>query len=323
MDNYSTAGSKHLSLSIEQPEQMAAVARALGSPVRLELLRLLDEHSLLSVNEIAQRMNLPVSSAALYVKQLEEAGLIATETQPGIRGAMKLSSLKVDSVAFALNAARERTESVLAVEMPVGGYSLAGNIRPTCGLASVHSNIGNEDDPRTLHHSERFGAQMLWFRQGYVEYHFSVMDIASMDIRWLELSFEACSEAPQHRDPWKSDIAVSINGERLGVWTSPCDCGGRRGRLTPEWWSDLRTQYGFLKTWRVDADGSYLENLWVSDTNLNRLALAEHEYISVRIEVSPEAEHVGGLNLFGERFGDHGQGILLRLGYQMKQIKDT
>lgn len=37
----------------------------------------------LSVGELAQALDIPMSTAALSVKILEEAGIITTETQPG------------------------------------------------------------------------------------------------------------------------------------------------------------------------------------------------------------------------------------------------
>ena len=118
-----------------------------------------------------------------------------------------------------------------------------------------------------------------------------------------------------YRDPWKSDIAVEVNGKRLGIWTSPCDCGGRRGILTPEWWTESSTQFGFLKIWRVDSTGSYLDNQRIGDVRIQDLALDPYHYISVRIGVPADAENVGGLNLFGEKFGDYPQALKLRVGY--------
>ena len=56
----------------------------------------------MNVNELAEALSLPVSTAALNVRQLEEAGLISTEIQPGIRGAMKLCSRRIDSVSMRL-----------------------------------------------------------------------------------------------------------------------------------------------------------------------------------------------------------------------------
>lgn len=308
---------KHVELSIEQPEALYRMAHALASEVRIRIIRALGERSM-SVGELAQALGIPMSSAALAVKILEEADLIMTETQPGTRGSMKICSRKTDTMAVSLMLEEAVDSNVLTLQMPIGGYSFAENIRTTCGIVGEHTHICEMDDPRGFYVPGRFGAQLIWFRQGALEYRFSYQQMDKMEIEWLELSFEACSEAPMHRDPWKSDIEVSINGCALGRWVCPCDCGGRRGRLTPAWWSELSTQFGFLKTWRVDREGSYLDGVRISDVRLADLKLSGQSYIAARIEAPADAEHPGGLNLFGERFGDYGQPIVLRLGYHLR-----
>jgi predicted transcriptional regulator len=319
MDELNMRGSKHMRLSISDSQRLCNVSKALSNPVRLQIMQLLGKRAMQSVNEMAECLDLPVSTVALAIRTLEDAGLIFTENMPGIHGTLKLSTRKVDSLSIDLLPYEEHTGSVLVMRMPVGCYSKVGNILPTCGLAGANNTIGEDDNPRTFYHSDRFSAQLLWFRQGFVEYLFTVININEIDINWLELSFEACSEAPMYRDPWKSDITVSINGRLLGTWTSPCDCGEHRGRLNPAWWSDLSTQHGFLKTWRVDANGSYLDSLAISGTSLSDLMLSANDAIVVRIEVPADAENVGGLNLFGEQFGDFPQDLVLQVGYRMKE----
>ena len=125
---------------------------------------------------------------------------------------------------------------------------------------------------------------------------------------------ELSSNAPMYRESYPSDISVSVNGHSLGVWVSPGDFGGRRGRLNPSWWSDTASQFGLLKTWRVDRSGAWLDGEPLSDVCIDDLALAGRDYISLRLGVLPDAEHVGGLNLFGEKFGDCAQGIVMRVG---------
>lgn len=310
---------KHVELSVVNEDELYRFVHALASPVRIRIIKALGERSM-NVGELAQKLDIPMSSAAQAVKVLEEAGLIMSEVQPGVRGSMKICSRKKDTVAISLMLPETRGANVLTLQMPIGGYSIAEGIQPTCGIVGDNAYICDMDDPRGFYVTGRFGAQLIWFKQGALEYRFSYQQMDKMEIEWLELSFEACSEAPMHRDPWKSDIAVSINGKRLGIWTSPCDCGGRHGRITPDWWAELSTQYGFLKVWRVTQEGSYVENDRLSDINIEALGVGEKPYITVRIEVPEDAQNVGGINLFGERFGDYAQGIVLRMGYRLKGV---
>ena len=251
---------KHVELSIEQPEALYRMAHALASEVRIRIIRALGERSM-SVGELAQALGIPMSSAALAVKILEEADLIMTETQPGTRGSMKICSRKTDTMAVSLMLEEAVDSNVLTLQMPIGGYSFAENIRTTCGIVGEHTHICEMDDPSGFYVPGRFGAQLIWFRQGALEYRFSYHQMDKMEIEWLELSFEACSEAPMHRDPWKSDIEVSINGRALGRWVCPCDCGGRRGRLTP----------AKIKEYLLRQYGSHGEEMW------NKLIIGEYD----------------------------------------------
>ncbi len=306
--------SKHISLSMNEIERLCPVAKALSSPMRVKMIALLCSRSM-NVNELAEALSLPVSTAALNVRQLEEAGLITTEIQPGIRGAMKLCSQRIDSVSMRLTPDMEDGVSALTVRLPIGSYSSAEDISPECGIVSEHAWVGESNTPRTFYHPDRFGAQMLWFHSGSLEYRFSLCEIVPAQVEWIEFSMEMSSNAPMYRSDFKSDIFLSVNGTMVGTWESPGDYGGRRGRLNPSWWSDTSSQFGLLKTWRVDANGSTLDGEPISDVCLRDLSLTEHDFISLRVGVSPEADHVGGINLFGEKFGDYAQGIVMRVGY--------
>ena len=308
---------KHVDLSLSKPDQMYRFAHALASPVRIRIMQALCNSSM-NVGELSQTLDIPMSTTALAVKTLEDAGLITTETQPGARGSMKLCSRRIDTMSVRLSPEEEREGNVLSMHMQLGGYSIAEGIKPTCGLAGAETIMGEMDNPAVFYSPNRFDAQLIWFRQGSLEYRFSCQQMDRMEIEWLELSFEACSEAPMYRDPWESDIAVSINGKRLGIWTCPCDCGGRQGKLTPNWWPALSTQYGFLKTWRVTRKGTYLDGVRLSDVTIEDLKLGSRNYICATIEVPEDAEHVGGINLFGNWFGDYPQALYLRLGYSMQ-----
>ncbi len=304
-------------LTLDDPETLATICHALSSPVRVEVMRLLEKKSM-SIGEIAEALSLPMSSAAMAVQVLTGAGIVTTESRPGVRGTMKLCSRRLDRIGIDLAPREDDPEKSVTFSMPIGGYSSAEGIMPTCGLAGAKSMIGMMDVPSSFYLPERFSAQLVWLQQGFLEYRFSSIDPEFTDIDWMEISFEACSEAPLYRNPWKSDIAVEVNGRRLGIWTSPCDCGGRRGSLTPEWWSDTSTQFGFLKLWRVDERGTFLDNKKIGDVRIGDLGLEPGKCISIRIGVPADAENAGGLNLFGEGFGDYPQSLQLRLGYHFR-----
>lgn len=309
--------SKHLDLSIDAEDQLFPIARALASQDRLKILKAIGCKSL-NVNELAEMLGFPISTTALHIRVLEEAGLVRCELQPGVRGTMKLCNRKIDTLAVALTPRNDHNESVLEMNLNVGCYSLAEEIVPTCGLAGSSSSIGEDDNPRSFYHPDHFMAQLIWFRHGYVVYRFGMLpQIKHTEILWLELSFEACSEAPMYRNPWKSDIDVAINDCKIGTWTSPADYGGRRGLLNPSWWSDISTQYGALKTWLVNHEGTYLDNHPISNVTIDDLFLKEHPSIAVQISAPADAPNAGGLNLFGKAFGDFTQGIVLKIGYRV------
>ena len=58
------ASKKRITLDLTNSEKTALVGKALSSEVRLEILKLLIEHSA-NISEIAAAMGLPASSAAL------------------------------------------------------------------------------------------------------------------------------------------------------------------------------------------------------------------------------------------------------------------
>lgn len=306
--------SKEIELSIQEVENLAAVAKALSSEVRLSIIQLLNKNSL-NVNEISEKLGIPASSAALNVKVLEEADLIHTELQPGTRGAMKLCSIKRGMIKIILNSAIIDHDKTTFIEMPIGNY-VDFDVTPTCGLVNSHVFIDSEDEPRSFYHPDHTTAQLIWFHSGYLEYRFSNQALEKKNCHLLELSMEICSEAPNYQNDWPSDITLWINGIECGTWTCPGDFGGRRGKLNPPFWSDGSTQFGMLKTWRVTDKGVYIDGQAIGTTSIEDLNLDKGKFIAVRIGVKKDSIHVGGMNLFGNQFGDYAQNIIMRLDYE-------
>ena len=299
-------------INLEEEKELMALGKALSSEIRLKILGLLQEGPL-CVNEIAELLNIPASSAALHVRVLEEAELIRTELKPGIRGSMKLCIRQETSVVLDLQKkSKEQREEVIS--MPVGNY-VDYKITPTCGMVNEEEYIDGEDEPRCFYDPRRTTAKLVWFSSGYLEYRFPNAGMQKEPVKSLDFSAELCSETADYNLDCPSDITLWINGIEAGTWTCPSDFGGRRGKLNPDWWEDKNSQYGNLKNWHIDETGTYLDGLQVSGRGLEAYALAEGPYVSVRIGIKEDAEHVGGVNIFGNCFGDYPQDLVMRLKY--------
>lgn len=299
-------------INLEEEKELMALGKALSSEIRLKILGLLQEGPL-CVNEIAEFLNIPASSAALHVRVLEEAELIRTELKPGIRGSMKLCIRQETSVVLDLQKkSKEQREEVIS--MPVGNY-VDYKITPTCGMVNEEEYIDGEDEPRCFYDPRRTTAKLVWFSSGYLEYRFPNAGMQKEPVKSLDFSAELCSETADYNLDCPSDITLWINGIEAGTWTCPSDFGGRRGKLNPDWWEDKNSQYGNLKNWHIDETGTYLDGLQVSGRGIEAYALAEGPYVSVRIGIKEDAEHVGGVNIFGNCFGDYPQNLVMRLKY--------
>ena len=303
------------SIELGETEKLVNLGKALASDVRVEILRMLRERTL-SVNEIATILQIPVSSAAMHVKTLEAAELIFSEYQPGLRGAKKVCSLRLDALDLIIVSDRGGVpdKQFMLISAPLGSY-FDCQVEPTCGMVNERGYVGTDDTPSVFYHPDRFSAQLLWFSRGYVEYRFPCFCLSIGQATSIEISLELCSEAANYRNIWPSDITIWINGVEVLTYVSPGDFGGRRGKNNPDWWSDLYTQYGLLKSFKVDEEGSYIDELPVSPVTLMDLHLYDKDYISFRIGIKKDAVNQGGINIFGEKFGDHSQDIVMRLNY--------
>ena len=287
--------------------------KALSHETRIAILRYLGDR-VVPVNQIAQDLGLAPSTATMHIVVLEKSGLLHSEMRPASRGLQKVCARTYDELVIDLPRGERHTRGAVEHSMPIGGYS-DFKVEPTCGLAATQGLIGYLDDPASFYEPTHLTAQLLWFRAGYVEYRFPNRTPAGAPIVSLQLTAEVCSEAPLNDPDWPSDISVWINDVHLGAWTCPGDFGGTRGRLTPGWWEEKDSQYGVLKRWRVSDTGTSIDGVELSTVGLDALELRSGEPIRVRIGVRPDAQNVGGINLFGAEFGNYPQDLGLRIDY--------
>jgi predicted transcriptional regulator len=288
--------------------------KALGSDVRIQILNILLENDHMSMNQLATELKLSNGALTGHIKKLEECGLISTSNESASHGNSKICSVIQDKIVIEIEKPEELTNA-FTTDIKVGQFSKY-EICPTCGLANSQSVIGEIDDSRYFSHPDHFNADILWFTKGYVEYSLPNLIPSNNKITQISISFEISSEAPGIDNNWPSDITFSLNGKKLGMWTSPGDFGGDiRGMFTPDWFPPNWNQYGLLKLLVVNKHGTFIDGLQISDITIEDLELAQGAPLDFRIAVEDDAEHIGGVTLFGKTFGNYGQDIRVAINY--------
>lgn len=309
-------------LTVHLGEQ-SEVIRALASPMRIDILRLLRRSGPLNVNDIGRALRLPQSTVATNVQILEKAHLIITKSIKATRGHQKVCAARYDEILLRFVDAEPKDDNVIKVAMPLGLYTNCSVSAP-CGLCSTEGVIGLLDVPDLFLDPSRMRAGLIWFARGHVEYKFpNNAKVSGAPVAALEFSMELSSEVPGTNADWPSDISLWINEVLVGTWTSPGDYGDRRGNFTPRWWKLEGSQYGELKTWRITDQGCFIDGVGVSGVTLQNLALNAHHSIRLRIGIEEHARNPGGVNIFGRGFGNHDQDIVMRLYLATEEVHRT
>lgn len=308
---------RYMHLSIYDEERISVIMHAMASKVRREILRLVNRNSY-SLTEIARTLNIPTSTAAFHVNNLLAADLVRVQSQSALHGSSKIISRRLDEINISYISDYDANQTMSSVlDIPIGSFTDC-QVIPSCGIATENNILEVEDQPGVFFSPLRMGAQVIWISGGYLEYKIPNYLLKNKEPVGVSISLELCSEAPNYRNDWESDITFWINGKELCTWTSPGDFGGHRGLLNPEWWPEMSTQYGLLKTIRVTERGTYLDENKESEDGLERLHIDQGDYFTLRIGIKPDAQNIGGINLFGSKFGNYQQNILVKLSYRDK-----
>jgi predicted transcriptional regulator len=302
---------KFLTLSADESTD---ALRGIASPARIRILKLLKESGVLNVNEISDALGLPQSTVATHIQVLERSELIETRTIKAAKGQQKVCAVRYDEIIIRFddqNTAKDKDH--VEVSMPIGLYTSC-DVSAPCGLCSTDNVLGVLDVPDFFLDPNRMSASLIWFRRGFVEYKFpNNGKVLGAEIDKLEFSMELSSEVPGTNLNWPSDISLWVNMIKVGSWMSPGDFGDKRGLYTPHWWKLEGSQYGKLVTWQISKRGSSVNDVQISETTLGDLELEKHHGIRIRIGIDDNAQHPGGINIFGRGFGNHDQDILMRI----------
>lgn len=309
-----------LKLSInENPDRITELSHALSSPVRVEILKLLTWKNL-TIKDIALKIGLPLNTTLNHINLLEQAGLLGTQTCYTAKGKSKTCYRLLDSINILLfdQDTDLPVSSTEEYDVPIGSFFDFSDVAAPCGMANDKSGIGMDNDVSVFLSPERCDVSIIWFTRGLLEYRVPLPARHNLkNLKGIEISFEACSEAPLYNNDYKSDISVFVGDKKLGVYTSPGDFGGRRGLLNPDFWPNGMTQFGLLTSWMITNTQTSLNGNFLSFVNLRDLNLenSPKNYLSFKIGVERDAAHVGGINIFGKSFGDFPQNIIVKYFY--------
>ncbi len=302
-------------LHIEKLDEGLPVFKALSSRLRIRIVKLLLENGEMNMNELAAAVGVTNGALTSHMRLLEESGIVSVTAEHGGHGNQKRCQVKEEKILVdVVSDVSGPEEQVYQTEIPVGHY-VRYEVYPTCGIATGDSLIGEVDDPRYFAHASRMYAEILWFGRGYVEYLLPTLLPVSTRIDQIAISLEISSEAPGVNNDWPSDIYFYLNDVNIGMWTSPGDFGDVQGIFTPDWWFPNWNQYGLLKMIVINRRGTFLDGLQISDVSISQFHLDYKSTVRFRLEVPENAANVGGLTIFGSKFGNYNQAIKVRISY--------
>jgi len=296
--------------TLRTENEIEAICKALISPTRLQMLKIIANKRDINLNELAEACHITNGAVTHHIKILQDANLIELVYSPGIRGSQKNCTIKDYQFVIDVLSTSDETK-MYETEIPVGTFTQY-KVYPTCGIASTSKVIGAVDSPRYFDDPGVRDAGILWFTKGFVEYRIPNYLEQNQELKELQFSFEIGSEAPGICENWPSDIHFSINNTQIGYWTSPGDFGETRGLFTPDWWDKQWNSYGLLKLLVINNYGTFIDGGKISDITIGSLHLKAEDAITLRISVPENASKIGGCTLFGKGFGNYNQDIKVR-----------
>jgi predicted transcriptional regulator len=292
------------------------VFEALASDTRLKIINLLAKKEM-NIKTLAEELFMSSAIVTRHIKKLEDAHIVKTERAPGISGSQKICKLAIDQLFVQFPKIIYPEYEKINTTIKLGHYTNY-QVEPTCGLATKNYEIGTPDEAKYFMASDRMNAEIIWFSKGFIEYKVPNILKAYQHPEVLELSFEISSEFPGSNNNWPSDITFFVNDVNVGSWTVPGNYADVRGKLTPKWWPDTNSQYGLLKTLRINKTQTNIDGDYISAVTINDIDF-KSDLTTFRFCVNPDSTHVGGLTIFGKSFGNHEQDIEYTLYYSQEE----
>lgn len=298
----------------QSTERLAAIGKALSSPVRLEIIKKLQEKKC-NYSELARMFDLPVGTVAFHINVLAQAGLVSVGNMPEHKGHIRWCSYSLPYIMLIMrDDGKKSAEKEREYNINVGDYVLFEPINEW-GLGDAQGQITGKSDRGFIYADERKRAQILWCDGGKVVYPVPPTLFDGENIKEVRISLEISSNTMGYSNYYPSDITYSVDGVELCTDMSIGDYGDRYGLYMPKTWHSESTKYGVLKVISVKRNGVYVnEKLVNKKIDVSFFSeLAGRNTVLFGVENKPDCAHPGGFNLFGEKFGDYPQAIKINV----------
>ena len=304
-----------IALNIVNKEDELAISKTcdgLAHPIRVRIVRKLCDYPYLRpFNRLSQELKIPKTTLNYHLSKLEEAGIIRLFYKNTHNKSTKMVSKIVNNISITtkkIEVEEDVGKKSYLQEIPVGAYdSYVGK--------ELDYAIENEVVERAIisqYDTKRFNAKLIYAKDGVVTYKVSNAFAITNGIDELIISLEICSEAPYYDNDYKSDITFWINDKEICTLTTKGDYGDRRGKLNPDWWPSINTQYGELTTIKINENGIYLKDILVNKgITIKDLDITNNTFIKISLGNKNFALNKGGFNIFGSEFGDYPQNIIV------------
>ena len=118
-------------LHVKNLDEGLEVFKALGSELRINIIKLLQENHEMNMNELATSLGITNGALTSHIKKLEESGIIQVMTERGGHGNQKICKVAVDKIVVDVESEEtEEDQNIYNTEVKVGHYS-DYNVYPT------------------------------------------------------------------------------------------------------------------------------------------------------------------------------------------------
>ena len=287
-------------------DKALAVLKALGNESRIKIMRLVAKEPL-GVTEIARLIGVSQPTATVYIKQLEEAGLISYRFVKTPQGVQKISYTLYDAVEVDWTGDETSLEAEeYTVDMPVGHYAMI-ECSGRSLLASKARVIASHEDISKFFNPVRMEAELLVMEQGRVRYLFPYNIPATHTVQSLMLSMEVSVAYPTEGQ--STQLKLEINGQSIGPIQLDSPPTSRRTAPMPEWLPPELSCIGRLLLVEVGASDTKVNSQTISRVALKDLALSPMKPIDISLLVEGNGQTPSGLMLYGQSFGIYRQDI--------------